>query len=257
MWRERMHRALSMPRLYRNWPTALRQRFLPSNPGNDTVRYHLRDGTTLDLRSGRMGVWIVNEIWIERVYERIPAFMPHSGWIVIDAGANQGVYSARAAASGATVFAIEPEPNNARLLRANAANVQHGRIDVREAALTPTGEPVRLHIAAGNEGGHATSPESGVRYASSIQVSGLTLADAVACAGDRVHLLKLDVEGAEFGLFDADPAAWQAIRRVVMEYHRHGDLSIKDSREVAVSKLTALGYTSVVEAVPRILYASR
>lgn len=253
MWRERMHRALSMPRLYRNWPTALSHRLRNPPPDGPPVRYALRGSAVLWLHPGRMGVWIVNEIWTERVYERRPGFAPRPGWVVLDAGANQGVYAVRAARAGASVFAVEPEPRNAALLRRNAG--ENGGFAVREAALTPDGEPARLALAGINTGGHSVVAGFNPAESPTVAVAGLSLADAVAWAGGRVDLLKLDVEGAEFGLFAAP--GWDAIARVVTEYHAVGGMTNAAAEQAATAALQRLGYAVDSDPKNRILYAHR
>ena len=53
-----------------------------------------------------------------------------------------------------------------------------------------------------------------------IEVPCVSLAEAFATAGDRIDLLKMDAEGAEYDIvLNSAPETWSGVRRVVMEYH--------------------------------------
>jgi FkbM family methyltransferase len=61
---------------------------------------------------------VVKEIWEENVYEVSPERF-NKGGVVVDLGANIGSFSIYAASFGATVYAVEPEPNNINALKRN------------------------------------------------------------------------------------------------------------------------------------------
>ena len=60
---------------------------------------------------------IIREIWHENCYHTLGELQP--GDVVVDLGANQGVFSLFAAQKGARVFAIEPDARNFEVLLRN------------------------------------------------------------------------------------------------------------------------------------------
>merc|ERR1719247_956370 len=142
--------------------------------------------------------------------------LPTEHSVVLDVGANIGACSALWAALQIQVVAIEPFMENFRMLRATALlrDLQNaligdagsrplGRIIVhRGAAVSSYSGNVSLYDpGAGNAGTVQlqVAPTSGDRLEK--KAPGLTL-DNVAIAGNvlrKVHAMKLDVEGSEFG----------------------------------------------------------
>lgn len=104
--------------------------------------------------------------------------------VFVDVGADVGAYSVRAAASGMKVYAFEPNPGNARILRRNA-EINHLTINIIECAL-------------GAFNGKANLSQDGaisrITKESGIEVSMRTL-DSFELPG--ADLLKVDVEGYE------------------------------------------------------------
>ena len=53
-----------------------------------------------------------------------------------------------------------------------------------------------------------------------VEVPCVSFADAVAAAGGTVHLVKMDVEGAEYPIvLGSNPSDWASVQRVTMEFH--------------------------------------
>jgi FkbM family methyltransferase len=133
---------------------------------------------------------------------------------VLDLGANVG-FAAVALASrypGARFACVEPDEESRRLLALNVA--RNGlAADVVGAAVA--GVAGRLTVAAG-----AAPASNRVVAAGGGSVEGLTVAALLDRAGlDQVDLMKIDVEGAEWGVF-SDAAGWAGrVRAVIGELH--------------------------------------
>ena len=96
----------------------------------------LRDGTRLTYRRNRGDIQAIREIWLDEVYSppREAQGLPN----VVDLGANIGftsVYLARRLRP-ACIVAVEPDPENARILRRNLEQNDIHSI-VIEAAVGP------------------------------------------------------------------------------------------------------------------------
>jgi FkbM family methyltransferase len=163
------------------------------------------------------------EMYCRNVYLRTGLTMPADyGW-VIDLGANRGLFSVWAAATGATVVAVEAQQGFAPLIRDLAAyNGVADRVHVETAmagGVTLSGAAVGVLASdsrwAGSSHGLAARP------------AGISMPEVMLKYGmAEVGLLKVDIEGGEFALFGTDEDLhWLSrVDQVVVEVHgRHGD----------------------------------
>ncbi len=178
-----------------------------------TVR--LRSGLRFAVR-GALDVWILKETFLDEFYLRYGG-APQPGWTVIDIGAGIGDYSIQVAslAPTARVYACEPYPPSYVLLERNltlnavenvtplpwAVTDQDGTayLDLRVS------EPLQMHLTPDGK----------------LAVEAVSLATLLERLGvSRCDLLKLDCEGAEFGiLMGATPEVLQRVARIVLEVH--------------------------------------
>ena len=121
------------------------------------------------------------------------------GDVMIDAGANIGLFTVLAAArvgSHGQVIACEPSPATMGLLRDNVARNDFGWVELREVALAE--QPGRLEMQVFEPGsGFSSFAPAGSSRASSIAVEVTTLDEVAGPLLERTRLVKLDVEGAE------------------------------------------------------------
>jgi FkbM family methyltransferase len=98
------------------------------------------------------------------------------------------------------------------------------RVEVLEAAVAgQTGSRIPITIwytASGEPMVQVAAPPEAKRI-ETIDVQGITLAEVFEQGRvDQCDLLKIDVEGAEYGVLEGTPTSlWKRIRRVVMETH--------------------------------------
>jgi FkbM family methyltransferase len=122
------------------------------------------------------------------------------GDVFVDVGANIGYFSVLAAsvvgAQGA-VFAFEPDPDNYRLLCANAElNGMERCITAVAAALSDVAGEGQLFLSADNLGDHQVYAGDEIR--SSLPIALFHGSDYLAERLQRLDLLKVDTQGAEF-----------------------------------------------------------
>lgn len=123
------------------------------------------------------------------------------GALTIDLGAWVGPFSLYAAALGARVIAVEPDPAALRDLRANlAVNPELAAlITVVPRAVAPAPGPVRL--GARRKPGDSMSSTLLAGSADSWTAEAVTPAELARLAGvPRRLLVKLDIEGGEYGV---------------------------------------------------------
>jgi FkbM family methyltransferase len=200
---------------------------------------------------------VLGEVYIHRVYDRHPDFVPCRGWTVVDVGANVGAYTLLQARRGAHVIAIEPNPSVYHsLCRAVAANGMGTQVDTLHAALsesegwgvvrmpdrsTPTGMVVPLTPEA-TGGGPAV-------YCCTLDL--LRRERGLA----HIDLLKIDAEGAEASILRGGMQTLSQVARIQVEYHN------ENLRHEVEALLHETGFTVVHHVAQTndigILYACR
>jgi FkbM family methyltransferase len=121
------------------------------------------------------------------------------GDVMIDAGANIGLFTVLAAArvgSHGRVIACEPSPGTMELLRANVARNGFGWVEVREVALAEQPGRLEMQVFESGSGFSSFAPAESLG-AKSIEVEVTTLDHVAGALIERARLVKLDVEGAE------------------------------------------------------------
>ncbi len=205
-------------------------------------------GVTLSLKNGmtiRGGerddtVGIFHEIFVDRCYTPRWFYTPRPGQLVLDVGANIGIFSLflHAVAPSIRVVAFEPHPTTyGQLTRNLAENRLDAKVSSHQLAVAGGPGEVRFALPSGpdeREFGHQAATSSGQGRS----VPCIGLAEVLAMAGRAaVDLLKVDTEGAEAEIITNAPAAvWSEIARVVIEYHDH------TKRDQVQRHLTEVGY---------------
>lgn len=170
---------------------------------------------------GTSDEYTFESVFVDEVYNfAIPDPNPH---LIIDAGANSGytsLYFARKYRQ-AQIIAIEPEPSNFQRLLRNTA---------------PCSRIRALHGALWYESGHISiaDPTGGTttvgfqakaaQHDTKETVPAFTVSDILAMSGcGSIDILKLDIEGAEKEIFEANCEVWlDRVRVVIIELHdRH------------------------------------
>jgi FkbM family methyltransferase len=175
-----------------------------------------------------------------KVLERACARIRCDG-VFVDVGANIGTASLPALQFFERVIALEPEPRNAALLRANAAlNGLDGRVEVKEVACSARGGEVELRLAEGKHGTHAVKrPKEGT---ASIVVRSVTLDELISASGltpAEIGLVWMDVEGHEAQALQGAKKLIEARVPLVVE--------IRARTAVAVLDVVGAAYSSLVD----------
>jgi FkbM family methyltransferase len=159
---------------------------------------------------------------------------------VVDVGANIGLFTMAAARTfgpAATVLAVEPDPQNLDLLRANVRDNGLGdRVDVLAAAAgTAQGT---LRFASGHK--HISRAADLADDAAGGDRIEVAAADFYDVASDA-EIVKLDIEGGEWPILRDDRLAQLPAVALLMEWHTRGS-GVEDAHGEAVSLLAAAGY---------------
>jgi FkbM family methyltransferase len=212
------------------WPSVVRMFLRPGRAGAATIRLR-QSGVQFRVR-GAMDVWIVKETYLDRFYERFGTPVG-DGWNVVDVGAGIGDFTLYASLGHPQnrVYAFEPFPESFHLLQENLRINGVTNVQAFPEAIGAQRGSLLLDLSRGEPLQFSTEVASQSR--TTLSVPCLSLPEALERLGvKRCHLLKLDVEGAEFDILFStpDPILGQ-IEHIVMEYHDgvtpygHGDLA--------------------------------
>lgn len=137
------------------------------------------------------------------------------GAVVLDVGANTGYYALLAAARGAKVHAFEIQPAIIRILR---RNIERNRLDVTVVEAGAFSAPGEATIEDRGDPGSARVHLGGTGF----RVPLVTL-DAYAAGFERVDVILIDTEGADFEVLKGARALLAKHRPAVMtEVHHLG-----------------------------------
>jgi FkbM family methyltransferase len=178
-------------------------------------------GMTLDIEDDPQGtVAKIVGMEITRSYHLHTLDLP-PGATIVDIGAHVGIVSCYLARRypGTRVLAYEPQPDNfARLERNIAANGVFEQVQAFPLAVTGDGRPIRLHGSGHtNSGGWSefavgeeeTAPLASTTLPAILQQHGL----------ERVAVLKIDCEGAEYEILHAAGDLLRRVDYLVGEFH--------------------------------------
>ncbi len=181
--------------------------------------------------------------WFEKEVEFCRQLL-QPGMIVIDVGANVGVYTflaARCVGPAGRVYAIEPTPNCMACLKSTIVDNQLESCVVPiEAAVGSQLGQVFLVFQAASVFNQIVTDKAAVDGRRAQAVAQLTLDHLWACEHEpQVDLLKIDVEGAELKVLEGAEQLLRQLEPIVMFENRQG---IKISGAESVKFLATLGY---------------
>lgn len=203
--------------------------------GKSVTEIRLRNGPTITAPPEN-ALWPhFSDIWYHQSYTKHCAIPPDS--VVVDVGANVGVFSLFAARAARLVYSLEPASSNFSRLVSN---------------VSPTRNITPLNLACAARDGRASLDLSDNPVSFSLMTSSCPdrseTVDVITLGTlfelykiERCDFLKLDCEGSEFEIIlGADPSILNRVVRIVMEYHDH--FSSKHSHVDILEKLKTFGF---------------
>jgi FkbM family methyltransferase len=212
-WRNRLRYVVAAPRTYRNWWMIV----LPKL--GCTVVLELRNGLRYLVRPGKTDLAIVNEAAMLNPYLSAGYIQVPEDAVVVDVGANIGDFAmqmAQACPRG-RVIGVEPVSEHVRLNAVQKLLNGFENVSCAHVALGDHEGFVEIHA----DGGHSSAYWG---EGASEKVRLTTLACLMQEQGiDRITLLKLDCEGAEWDILPAAEDVLPRIDQICMEFHcAHG-----------------------------------
>lgn len=231
---QKIRTARRMARAYENWPSLMAYR-LNIRPQPMIVK--CRDGSMFKVRDRRRHVsdaYVINESYLYGIHDLILPYLARAK-VCIDVGAYIGSFSVYAAKrSSATIFALEPIPETAELLKENIKlNKLQDRVILIEAALLGkkiTGGTVDLYIPTDAAFGSVSKSHLGLYEVNEepkiLRVPSITISEIFERHQiDFCDVIKMDCEGAEYDiLYNTPREIFERIGVMTIECHKDGNV---------------------------------
>lgn len=180
--------------------------------------------------------------WAEILYHTIYLRPLDSSSVVIDLGASIAGFSREMNRFiGCHCHAVEALPENFALIEESPAVTPHNM------AICGTDGPVNIHSVDEQFASASVDLMRGQQSRDIIEVEGITLGGLMARLGlERVHLLKVDIEGAELAMFDtADDETLLRMDQITVEFHDFMDPDQTADAQRIIARLRKLGFWSI------------
>lgn len=202
----------------------------------------LRNGTRFPLRKGSLDMQVINEVYMNKIYDEALKKRPLAP-VIIDIGANIGAFAMRAVdlCHRPKIYAFEPYRENFSILKKTISlnKSEVFIVPIEKCVVGKEKGSMYLNTPINKEGSSSLYSDKNERYQRRTMVKATTLGKAIQQYGlASIDLLKLDCEGAEFdilyNLADNDLAR---IKRIILEYHEYfGTGSAKELRSFLEEK---------------------
>ncbi|MEX2308348.1 MAG: FkbM family methyltransferase [Pirellulales bacterium] len=200
-----------------------------------------RCGLKLDYALNSPGLPILEEVFVKRNYADYFPFYQRNN--VLDIGGHFGYFSIFAAlnsAPGTRVVTVEPAARNLGVLRANIARMGLDQIQPLHGAVAETTGTATMHVTRAHNCSLIAEHSRGLAAGDEVTsetVPTFTLADVLAQHNlDSVDVLKLDCEGAEYGIiYESPKEVLQRSGLIMMEFH-----DLKDARRSGLAMVEQL-----------------
>lgn len=199
----------------KNWPTYILDSFNLIN--KEYITYKMNSGLKYFVRANTTDKGIITTVDVQDEYGLDSLALPKDA-IIIDIGAQAGIFSVYASRKASKIFAYEPILDNYNLISKNIIiNQLVDKIIPFNLAVSDKKEKLRIFLSKNHTAGHSIYG-SGDNY---IDVQTTTLKDIFDKNKiKKCDLLKIDVEGSEYRILYSLPDRYfSKICRIHMEYH--------------------------------------
>lgn len=177
---------------------------------NQALTVHLRDEADQSVAA---------EIFKLREYRIAEEVISTTTLPIVDVGAHSGMFSmyARALNKAATIIAIEPEPNNLKLLGEHLKENAIKKVTVVSGAFAGSNGARDLEIS---EDSHNHKLTYRMDAEKTISVESYDWEYLLKLCPKGIGLMKMDIEGGEYEVFlSATTEDLAAVQTLIMEYH--------------------------------------
>ncbi|HUC79796.1 MAG TPA: FkbM family methyltransferase [Flavisolibacter sp.] len=199
-------------------PTELLSEFLKKG---QTITVPLKAGGELTLRNNNLDDVLVAEyVFIKQFH--IPPFSLPANATILDLGSNIGctVIDYANKYPGAKIIGVELDQGNYSLCKKNAAQFKNAHI--LNKAVWYEKNVVKYDPTQNKDAFSAVDKSSKDASSTFIEVEAITIREIMEQNGlDKVDFIKMDIEGAEFDIFQAGDTSWlDSVNAIHIEIHK-------------------------------------
>lgn len=188
-------------------------------------------------REGTLDAYVVGE---RNAYLKLE---PRQDDILLDVGANIGAVACTFSSKVKQVIAVEPEPSNLEVLRANIEHFHANNVTVIAGAATLLRETRNFYLNTGtNKGAHSLMTKRGRDV---IEVECYPFAELLET--HKPTLLKMDIEGGEYELAPILASLPSSIRGIAIELHLNRKEWRNTTAPAIVESIAAQGFAPIRE----------
>lgn len=164
---------------------------------------------------------VIDEFFVDKMYRSAEFSILNSQFSILDIGAHIGIFSIYASVLNpqSQIIALEPEPNNYKLLKENLKlNNLKNITPIQSALITDNKSSTKLYLSK-NTHNHSTNKPT--NQSTPITVPAINLERLMKEHKiKKIGLLKMDIEGAEFKIIsNIQYPIFNHIKNLVLEYH--------------------------------------
>ena len=210
-------KSLVLVKNLKNWPVLFKDKVV----GGDNILYYFRSGEVVECRTKSTdineAVVVLSGIEYSKQYCRLNI---KNEPIIIDIGANIGSFSIYAHRLNKhlnpTIYAFEPHPDNANLTEANFKRNGLANYHIVQKAVAGTNGIASFDISGAFDAFKLNTQSSDAIEVTTIKLSTFCNDNNI----DRVHLLKMDIEGGEYDVVQHDlDFINEKVEVMFIEYH--------------------------------------
>jgi len=169
---------------------------------------------------------VFKEIFELGEYKEVETIIKNAKYPIIDAGAQAGFFIlyCKALNPEVEIYALEPDEKNLEAIDYHSEINKIENVQIVPAALANK-SGIREFYLSKDTHNHSLNKDYLSMIKKRVKVRGISFADLCFEQGiDKVSLLKLDIEGAEYEVLKSLKLDdWQKIEAIVLEYHDFGN----------------------------------
>ncbi|WP_201619082.1 FkbM family methyltransferase [Psychrobacter maritimus] len=218
----------------KNWPLLLKDKIV----GGDNILYHFRSGEVVECRTKSTdineAVIVLSGIEYSEQYCRLDI---KNEPVIIDIGANIGSFSIYAHRLNKhlnpTIYAFEPHPDNANLTEANFKRNGLGNYRIIQKAVAGTDGIASFDISGAFDAFKLNDKSAKTIEVTTVRLSSFCIRNSI----DKIHLLKMDIEGGEYDVIEHDlNFIKEKVEVMFIEYH---NFDVNDGQSILIKALEA------------------
>lgn len=183
-----------------------------------------------------------NGIFVKKTHEPFPVFVPENCQVILDCGANIGIYALRAALCGTNrVFSIEPNPLVFNRLIKNIKTNNLTNVIALNTGIGSARGKTKLYWGNSTTGG-SIKLDSKLKEKNTVDIEITTLDDIVERYNiNSIDIIKMDIEGSEYEALIGAKRALDITKTLILEYHS------EDLKNKCESLLQSRGFKKLSE----------